>query len=193
MTSLRPGARLLPLAVAVATVVLPAGPAAAHTELVSSSVTPSDPVPASTEEVVLTFSGDVRPELSTVVVTGAAGQDLTRGRPAAEGGRLVQPLAAPLPAGTLTLAYRVVAADGHPLTGTLPFQVVAGAQPALPAAAATTAGTAAAAPPVVRPGPADDPAAASDGVRTGLLPVAGLAVGAGLLGLLLLRRRTARA
>lgn len=51
---------------------LPLSPASAHTKLVRASVSSGDVVPADTAEVVLSFSGRVREQLSAVVLTGPA-------------------------------------------------------------------------------------------------------------------------
>ena len=210
--------RVVPVLVLTAGLVLAGGPASAHTAFVGASVptgpqSPSGPlspsglsspsgrpvapgsvVPVRTAQVVLTFSGDVLPELTAVVVTGPGGPERSLPRPVVRGGAVVQPLPAPLDLGSWTVAYRVVAADGHPLTGAVPFRVAA----APPASSGGPApGPALTAEPTrdTEPTPATEPTpyavsrAAPAGTRTPLLPAAGLAAGGGLLGLLLLRRR----
>jgi copper resistance protein C len=101
-----------------------ASPASAHTVL--QSVTPAEgAVVADPGEVQLVFSGELREELVTVVVSGPDGADVADGPPSSSGGSVVQPLRRPLAGGTWTVAYRVVADDGHPLTGTSTFVVEA--------------------------------------------------------------------
>ena len=94
----------------------------AHTSLRSltpaAGATVSGPV-----QVVLVFTDDVRVELSTVVVSDAAGVNAAVGDPRADATTITQDLRGPLAAGTWTVAYRVVAADGHPLVGTSSFVV----------------------------------------------------------------------
>ena len=130
--------RLLPvllstvLAAVVGTVAAP--PAWGHTRLVSS--TPA--VGASAEaprQVVLAFSDAVQPGLSAVSVTGADGQEHASGSPSAGGDdrSVSQALRSPLEPGTYRVAYRVLAADGHPVTGA--FELTALAPPVAPAAA----------------------------------------------------------
>ena len=106
---------------------LTALPAQAHTRLEGSSPAAGAVVPTGTDTVVLEFSGAVRAELSTVVVNGPGGASGTRGPVVVQDGRVTQPLAAPLAAGAWTVAYRVVAADGHPITGSLDLQVAGSA------------------------------------------------------------------
>ena len=122
------------LAVVLGTLLTTTAPAWAHTSLVSS--TPSAGAPAEAPaEVVLVFSDPVQPGLSALSVTGSDGEEHVAGSPAAggDGSTVTQPLRAPLEAGTYRVAYRVLAADGHPVTGS--FEITATA----PAAAAPTA------------------------------------------------------
>lgn len=201
MTTLGTAARrVAPLLAATAGLVLTAGPASAHTAFVGSSVPPGAVVPAGTSQVLLTFSGDVRAELSSVVVTGPDGSEGSFPLPVVRDATVLQTLTAPLDAGAWTLAYRVVAADGHPLTGTVPFRVAGGAAPATSGAAPGTSGTTPGAgatdirptrPASTVPEAAPDPVGSSSG-SSPVLPVAGLAVGGSLLGLLLLRGRRPR-
>jgi len=103
-----------------------ASPASAHTRLTGSSPSAGAEVPAATTEVVLSFTGTVNEAFSTVVVTGPDGAEAGSGSPVLRGRDVVQELEGPLAPGTWTVAYRVVAADGHPITGTLAFTVAAG-------------------------------------------------------------------
>jgi hypothetical protein len=139
----------------LAVLLLRASPAAAHTELTASTPSPGAVVASTTAEVVLTFSGRVQGDFSTVAVTGPDGADRARGPLAVRGGRVVQGLDAPLAAGAWTVAYRVIAADGHPVTGTVPFTVAAAAQaPSTPPAPSTPS-----APSTVPSSPSASPAA----------------------------------
>jgi methionine-rich copper-binding protein CopC len=163
-----------------------AAPAWAHTRLVSS--TPAQDVPAAApREVTLVFSDPVQPALSTVSVRGADGEDLVAGQPSSTGNgtSVVQALRSPLGPGTYTVAYRVLAADGHPVTGS--FQITATA-PAVDAPAPST--TAEAPAPTSTPGTPETPAlqAVADEDDDGGLPVLPLLAGglvvAGAAGLL---------
>jgi len=102
-----------------------ASPASAHTRLTGSAPSAGAEVPAATTEVALSFTGTVREAFSTVVVTGPDGAEAASGTPVLRGTDVVQELEGPLSAGAWTVAYRVVAGDGHPITGTLAFTVSA--------------------------------------------------------------------
>lgn len=107
---------------AVTASLLVAAPASAHTRLDRAAPAPDAVVDPGVAEVVLDFTGQVRPELSTVVVTGPEGSG-TAGAPVTRGTDVVQPLAPPLASGSWTVTYRVVAEDGHPVSGTFAFTV----------------------------------------------------------------------
>jgi hypothetical protein len=95
--------------------------------------------------VEIDFSDEVLPGLVRVVVRDARGHDHVAGRVAVLGGRVSARLE-DVGAGRYRVDYRVVAADGHPVTGTYRFRVTAGAATATGEA---TAGAATfAAPPV---------------------------------------------
>ncbi len=126
------------LAVALAAVVgaVAAAPALAHTSLVSS--TPTEGVPAEAPgEVVLVFSDPVQPGLSAVSVTGADGDEQVSGEPSpgGDGASVTQALRSPLEPGTYRVAYRVLASDGHPVTGSFEITAVAAAPATAPATA----------------------------------------------------------
>jgi len=183
----------------VALVCLLAAPAAAHTALAASSPERGGTVPDTTGEVVLTFTGELQPGLSVVAVTGPDGADRASGPPQQQGAELVQPVRAPLPAGRHTLAYRVVAADGHPLTGSVEFSVTADPASTPPAPAGWDATTGGSAPsdeavPSAEPVPSGgvaSPGGAADGpspATVTALAAGGLAL-AGVAGLTVLARR----
>ena len=158
----------------------------AHTRLVSSTPAAGGSAQAPAE-VVLVFSDAVQPRLSAVSVTGAGGEEHVAGTPAAggDGSSVTQPLRAPLEAGTYRVAYRVLAADGHPITGS--FEVTATAPPATPDPASPTP-TAAPPEPTPEPTPGALRQVAGEQDADGGLPllplVAGGLVLAGLAGLL---------
>ena len=165
-----------------------AAPAWAHTRLVSS--TPSAGASAEAPgEVVLVFDDPVQPALSALSVTGADGREQAAGTPAAvgDGSTVSQALRAPLEPGTYRVAYRVLAADGHPITGAYEFTAAASAAPTAEPAAATPPTTPSPAPtPEPTTGPVDRAVAERD--QDGGMPVLPLAVGglvvAGTAGLL---------
>jgi methionine-rich copper-binding protein CopC len=203
----------LPLLVLLPLLLL-AGPASAHTRLSGAAPAAGSTVEP-VAEVVLDFTDEVQPDLSTVAVTGPDGADRSSGAPVLQDGtRVVQALAAPLAAGRWTVAYRVVARDGHPVVGSHVFDVTAPAVTPEPAPEPSGAaevpepsapGSQPSEQPSGQPSPGTTPLAGSgsdrgsDGGSGGdglpLVPVAaaGLAL-AGLTGLLVARggRRSSR-
>lgn len=175
---------------ALALVLLGAPPASAHTAL-SGSTPAAGTSGSAPQEVVLAFTGEVLARLSAVTVVGPDGADHAQGAPRVRGDTLVQAVDAPLPPGAWTVSYRVVAADGHPLTGQVPFTVqgpeaTTAPAPARSATAPTAPAPTATDPAAAAPGPAPD-AGGVPGVVLGL-GVAGLGA-AGLAAVLLARSR----
>lgn len=130
-----PRRRLLPAllvaaAVALAALVVPAAPAFAHDELVSTDPSADAVLDALPGQITLTFSADILDaEGSTVVqVTDASGASLTDGAPTVSGIDATQALAGPA-SGAVTVVWRVVSSDGHPIDGTFSFTVPAAPSP----------------------------------------------------------------
>jgi methionine-rich copper-binding protein CopC len=103
------------------TQVLLGAPARAHSYLVSS--TPPDGTVLSTApaEVALTFDEPVSTRFSEVRVVGPDGGDVRAGAPRVSGATVTQPLGALGAAGGYEVSWRVVSADGHPISGTFTF------------------------------------------------------------------------
>ena len=100
---------------------LVSSPALAHAELVSAvpaaEATVSAPLPT---ELRLTFSEPIELAFTKVSVKGSDGQALALGAlalDAADAKTLIVPLAAALPAGSVTVEWTAVAADGHKSKG----------------------------------------------------------------------------
>ncbi|MFD8863220.1 copper resistance protein CopC [Streptomyces sp. NPDC059590] len=107
--------------VAVAT----APPAAAHTGLTGSAPDDGATVATSPARVSLSFNDPMDARYSRVAVTGASGRSVTTGAPKVDGRTVSQALTAELPAGRYTVGYRVISADGHPVSGSYTFTVAA--------------------------------------------------------------------
>ncbi len=160
--SVRSGApaRLLALALAsgagAASLALGAGPAAAHARLERTDPADGASLGAGPGVVRLVFDEAVQDALATVVVTGPGG-DVVAGAPEIVDGTVDQPVAAE-EAGDYRVAYRVVSADGHPVSGELSFTVTAApAAPGGSSAPSAGSGTTSA-PPASSPSPAASPA-----------------------------------
>ena len=99
-------------------------PAQAHTSLISSDPTDGARLESVPEQVVLTFSESLRqPSEAGVIVDGKA----ISAEVEVDGPRVVVTPQADAPDGTYEVNYRVVSADGHPITGTLEFTIASAA------------------------------------------------------------------
>lgn len=108
------------VAVAAATVWLPASPAFAHTKLTGSTPKAKATVTKLTTTVTLTFSGLIKTAGTTVVVAGADKASYSDGAATAVDRTITQPVR-PLPVGTVTVRWRTVSSDGHPIQGSFTF------------------------------------------------------------------------
>lgn len=106
--------------------VLTAGPAHAHTDLLGSSPAAGEAVSVETDALMLSFAGEVVPGTAAVSVIGPDGREATHG-PTVVDGALVRVGVRLAATGEHAVSYRVVAADGHVVTGGLRFAVASGA------------------------------------------------------------------
>ena len=107
---------------------LGAGPASAHASLMGSDPRDGATLDRLPSRISFTFSEDVVTP-AYVVVRTADGADVTSGKPVVEGATVSQELDGSAAAGEVTLAYRVVSVDGHPVTGELAVTVREPASP----------------------------------------------------------------
>ncbi|GAA3978558.1 copper resistance protein CopC [Thermobifida alba] len=128
-----PGGRItalltgLLLALALSVGLAPA--AQAHNTLVSSSPEDGATLDAPPEEVVLTFNANVMEGGNGIVVTGPDGTDHADGEVVIDGVTAsvgLTPLTQP---GEYTVEYRIISADGHPLSDSLSFTLDESAVP----------------------------------------------------------------
>ena len=153
-----------------------AATASAHTELVSTAPADGAQVASSPSEVTLTFSRPVGPDLAQVQVSGPQGDPWQAGDPQVDGATVTQPLTPLDDAGTYAVAWRVVASDGHPISGTFSFTFSGEApQPAETGTPSATAPTAAELPDETAP------TAATTEQGSSWLPVVGGLVAAAIL------------
>jgi hypothetical protein len=143
-----PGALVTVAAAALAVLAAPAPAALAHDELVGISPAQGATVATASAQVELVMSAPPQALGTDVLVTGADGAAVPAGTVEVRGTTVVAPLPADLPAGTYTVAWRVISSDGHPLAGTSTFTLAA--EPAAP----ETADAEPAAPGVTDPKPA---------------------------------------
>lgn len=108
----------------------PASPAHAHDELLGSDPAADSTVDALPPQLTLTFSGVIAPDTgaSQVQVTDAAGTELTDGAPSTQDNVLTQPLSGEA-SGIVTVLWKVVSSDGHPISGEFAFTVAGASAP----------------------------------------------------------------
>lgn len=113
---------LLPVALAgVATLCL-AAPAFAHDVLTDSTPADGASVAVGPSEVTLTFNAPVQFGDNRLTVTGPDGQQWENSDVATVDGNSVSTSVAPLgPAGEYDVGYRIISADGHPVSGEVTF------------------------------------------------------------------------
>lgn len=100
---------------------------AAPQALAHNTLTGSDPkedatVDVAPEKVTLTFDQPVQPgEVNQVVVNGPDGDQWARGPVEVDGTEVSRSLGELGPAGEYTIGFRILSADGHPVTREIPF------------------------------------------------------------------------
>lgn len=116
------------LAILVGVLALGTTAASAHATLESSTPADGQSVPTSPSELRITFSEAVTTISGGVSVLNADGKTVDVGNSEIVGGRtLVAPITETLSDGTYVATYRVLSADGHPVSGSLLFGVGEGA------------------------------------------------------------------
>lgn len=117
--------RSLPVFLAVLVLVIVGhGSAGAHASLLSTSPKDGSRVATPPSSVALTFSGDV--ESGFVAVTAPDGARVKTSDPRITGPEMTADLGPSDQRGRFTVAYRVVTADGHPVTGQFTFTATEG-------------------------------------------------------------------
>jgi methionine-rich copper-binding protein CopC len=154
---------LLGLGTAIGALLLgPAPIASAHTELLSTTPAEGATLQALPAAATLTFSDAVDARYTKVAVSTPAAAEPVPVTPTVSGSTVTVPLTA-AGAGGYAVVYRVVSADGHPVSGRLGF-TVAGAATSSPSGAATATGT-----------PATTPATQAPATQAAATPAGGAA------------------
>ena len=119
-----------------------AGSAAAHNSLISSDPAEGASLASGPQRVTLTFDEPVNSGFNTITITGPDNTAWASFEVSTSGNTVsttVQPLG---PAGEYVIGYRIVSADGHPVTGTVRFRLTqAGTGTPAPPSTAAGAGT----------------------------------------------------
>jgi methionine-rich copper-binding protein CopC len=104
----------------------PPTPALAHNVLISSDPANGSSVAAGPQKVSLTFDQYVQgADVNQIAVTGPGGGQWAEGPISVVNNVISAPLRPLGPAGKYTIGYRVLSADGHPVTGELTFTLTA--------------------------------------------------------------------
>ena len=113
-------------ALLVVTLVFLAGmlPAEGHASLVSSKPADGSQIAAAPATVELTFSEDV--DSGFIGVTAPDGSTVKASEPRIDDATMSADLAASDQHGRYTMAYRIVSADGHPVSGEITFTTTSG-------------------------------------------------------------------
>ncbi|MCP4893872.1 MAG: hypothetical protein GY911_08680 [Actinomycetales bacterium] len=108
--------------------VLMAPTASAHADLQVSTPEDGESLEIAPEEIRLTFSEELFEELVEISILDATGDlysTIEVGQTPPPGTDVIFPWPTQAPPGEYSIAYRVVSADGHPVTGTISFSYAA--------------------------------------------------------------------
>jgi hypothetical protein len=100
---------------------LAAGPAAAHSVLLATSPAASSRIASAPDVVVLTFNEMPRGEYSEIHIVGPDGARRDSGHVKVLNDTVSEALGGTRPAGLYTVDWRVISADGHPVSGQFTF------------------------------------------------------------------------
>ncbi|WP_037335499.1 copper resistance CopC family protein [Saccharomonospora piscinae] len=114
------------LAVALVGLAVTALPASAHNVLISSAPAEGDELDTAPTEVVLTFDQPVQEaDVNEVALTGPQGDQWAEGTVTVDGDTVTAPLRPLGPAGEYVVGYRILSADGHPVSDEIRFTLTA--------------------------------------------------------------------
>ena len=112
------------LALAIAGVLASAAPASAHDELSESDPASGATVQSLPDQIRLTFTAAISPDAGATVIEVAdeSGNDLRTGDPSVQDNVVTQTLTGSI-SGPVTVTWKVVSSDGHPIADTFTFTV----------------------------------------------------------------------
>lgn len=111
---------ILGLVALLAVLLVNASPASAHARLESSSPADGSTLTAVPPEVSLRFNEPIKEGLNEVSVRSGS-TDVAEGKVEVEGNSVYQPVKYSMKPGKYTVTYKVVSADGHPVSGSVSF------------------------------------------------------------------------
>ncbi len=98
-------------------------PAYAHNVLVSADPAIGSSISSGPAEVSVTFNAPVQNGFTELIVLGPGNTHWEAGPPTIDGDTVRAPLRTLGPAAWYTIEYRIVSADGHPVSGSARFQL----------------------------------------------------------------------
>lgn len=104
----------------MAAMLIAASPADAHARLEGSSPQDGATLSAVPPEVMLRFNEPIQEDLNQVSVKSGS-TEVAKGDPQVDGKKVYQPVEYTMEPGEYTITYKVVSADGHPVSGSLSF------------------------------------------------------------------------
>ncbi|WP_329160541.1 copper resistance protein CopC [Streptomyces anulatus] len=182
-------ARALVAPAALGILVAGAPLAAAHTDLDSSAPVAEASLAEVPESVTLTFSDPMDQKYAKVAVTGPDKKPAGQGTPRVDGKRVTIALDPQASAGEYSVGYRVVSADGHPVSGSYTFTVQTRKASPGPTASASGMPTAPTTPPPASGAQAASDSGGSAGMSTAAVTAPGVLMAVGAAGYLMLRRK----
>ena len=108
---------------AVAAIFASSAPASAHDSLIESTPAPGERFDVAPSGVTLTFSAEVLTLGAVIIVADDSGRDWALPDPVIADGTVSAELLPDMPPAGYELRWRVVSADGHPISGVIPFTV----------------------------------------------------------------------
>jgi methionine-rich copper-binding protein CopC len=126
---------------AFALLVMLAGPVWAHSVLLATSPARSSTISGAPASVVLTFNEMPRGEFSDIHIVGPDGARRDSGHVKVLNDTVTEDMGGTRPAGTYVVDWRVISADGHPVSGQFSFTATSAA-PTLGARQTDTTGSA---------------------------------------------------
>lgn len=153
---------LASLAIVVAVLGFSATAASAHTDLVSSTPKDGATLDAAPTQIVLTFNEELLEDTVKVVAKSKTGDvNVLSDVAQASGTKVEVPWPADAPGDEYELSYRIVSADGHPVTGSITFSYVTASSSSAATASASASASDTSTKPVATPVPITETVTAS--------------------------------
>lgn len=120
---------LATVAIALVALMATSTSSAAHSQLISSTPSDTESLDTAPANISLLFNEDLLDLGQQIVLEGADGVEIPTDEGTVDGPNFSTEILEELTAGDYTVTWRVVSADGHPISGTFTFTVTAAAHP----------------------------------------------------------------